>query len=56
MGPLRCMFTERLLTGDMKATLNHADRDIGVHTVDNFNKILAGMTKYVFPVYAFCKH
>ena len=53
--PSRYMFTERLLTGDTKATFNQAAQDIVIHTVDNFNKVLAEMTKHVFPAYAFCK-
>ena len=47
------MFTERLLTGDAKATFNQAALDIGIHTVDNFNKVLAEMAKHVFLAYAF---
>ena len=47
------MFTERLLTGDMKATFSQADLDISIHTVDNFNKVLLEMTKHPFPAYAF---
>ena len=30
--PLRYTFTERLLTGDAKATFNQAALDIGIHT------------------------
>ena len=37
-------------------TFNQAALDIGIYTVDNFNKVLAEMTKHVFPAYAFCKH
>ena len=29
--------------------------DIGIHAVDNFNKVLAEMPKYSFPAYAFCE-
>ena len=29
--------------------------DIGICTVDNFNKVLMEMTKHAFPAYAFCK-
>ena len=54
-GPLWYTFTERLLSGDAKATFNQAALDIGMHTVDDFNKILAEMTKDGFPAYAFCK-
>ena len=49
------MFTERLLTGDAKATFNQAALEIGIRTVDNFNKVLSEMIKYVFPAYVFCK-
>ena len=49
------MFTERLLTGDTKASFNQAALDIGIGTIDNFNKVLAEMTKYAFPAYAFHK-
>ena len=52
MGPLRYTLTERLLIGDAKATFNQAALDIGISTVDNFNKVLTEMTKHVFPVYA----
>ena len=54
MGPLRYMFTERLLTGDAKATFNQAAHYIGIHTIANFNKVLSEMTKYAFLAYAFC--
>ena len=49
------MFTERLLTGDAKATFNLAALDIGIHTIDKFNKVLLEMTKDAFPGYAFRK-
>ena len=52
-GLLRYTFTERLLTGDAKATFNQAALDIGICTVDNFNKVLAEMTKHAFPAYIF---
>ena len=55
MGSQRYMFTGRLRTGDAKATLNQVTLDIGIRTVDNFNKVLAGMTKHNFPAYAFCE-
>ena len=45
----------RLLTGDMKATYNQAALDIGIHSVDNYNNVLAEMTKHSFPVYTFSK-
>ena len=48
-GPLRYTFTERLLTGDAKATFNQAALDIGIRTIDNSNKVLAEMTKDAFP-------
>ena len=54
-GPLRYMFTERLLTGDTKATFNQAALDTCICTIDNFNKGLLEMTKHTFPAYAFCK-
>ena len=37
----------------MKATFNQAALDIGIRTVDYFNKVLLEMTKYTFPAYAF---
>ena len=55
MGPSRYMFTERLLTGDAKATFDQAALDIGILTVDNFNKVLAQMTKHAFPTHTFHK-
>ena len=54
-GPKRYIFIVRLLTGDAKATFNHVTLDIGIHTVDDFNKLHLEMTKHAFPVYAFCK-
>ena len=47
------MFTERLLTGDAKATLNQAALDIDTRPADNFNKVLLEMIKHAFPAYAF---
>ena len=49
------MFTERLLTGDAKATYNQAALDIGIRTVNDFNIVLAEMTKHAFPTYTFQK-
>ena len=46
-------FSERLLTSDEKATFNQTALDIGIRTVDNFNKVLAKMTKHAFPAYTF---
>ena len=54
-GPLRHMFIKGLLTDDTKATFNHATLDIGIWTVDNFNKVLAEMTKHAFPACVFSK-
>ena len=51
--PLWYTFAERLLTGDAKATFNQAAMDIGILTVDNFNKVLLEMTKHAFPAFAF---
>ena len=51
--PLRYTFTERLLTGDAKAILIQAALDIGIPTIDNFNKVLLEITKLAFPAYAF---
>ena len=52
-------FTERvywcLLTSDTKVTFNQAALDIGIYKVNNFNKVLAEMTKHAFPAYASCK-
>ena len=36
-----------------KAIFNQATMDIGLHTIDNFNKVLAEMIKHTFPAYAF---
>ena len=47
------MFTECLLIGAARATFNQAALDIGIRTIDNFNKVLAEMTKHAFPAYAF---
>ena len=55
IGPLRYMFTECMLTGDAKATFNQAALDIGICIVDNFNKVLAKMTKHAFSAYALCE-
>ena len=52
-GPQRYTFTEKLVTGDAKATFNQAALTIGIRTVDNFNKVLMEMTKHAFPAYAF---
>ena len=43
-----------LLKGDAKANFNQAVIDIGVSTVDNFNKIPGEMTKHAFPRYDYC--
>ena len=63
MGSLQYTFTEHLLTGDTKATFNQTALGIGIRTVDNFNTVLAEMTKHAFPAYAFreqkrylCRH
>ena len=52
-GLLRYTFTERLLTSDAKANCNQAAVDIGMRTIDNFNKVLLEMTKHTFAAYAF---
>ena len=49
--PQSYTFTERLLTGDAKATFNQAALDIGIRTIDNFNKLVLEMTKHAFPGY-----
>ena len=49
----RYTFTERLLTGDAKATFNQAALDIGIRTIDNFNIVLMEMTKHAFPACVF---
>ena len=51
-GPLWYTFTQRFVTYDAKATFNQATLDIGIHTVDNFNKILLEMTKHAFSAHA----
>ena len=53
--PQRYTFTERLLIGDAKATFNQAALVIGIHTIDNFNKVLLEITKHAFPAYTFRK-
>ena len=52
-GPLRYTITERRLTGDMKATFSQAALDIGIRTVDNFNKVLLEMINLSFLAYGF---
>ena len=52
-GPLWYTFTERLLTGDAKATFNQAALITGLHTIDHFNNVLPEMTKHAFPAYPF---
>ena len=49
------MFTERLVTGDAKATFNQAALNIDISTVGNFNKVLWEMTKHAFPAYFCCE-
>ena len=51
--PLQYTVTERHLTDDAKATFIQADLDIGICTIDNFNKVLAQITKYTFSAYSF---
>ena len=41
--------------GDAKANFKQAALNIGILTVDNFNKVLLVMTKHAFPAYAFCE-
>ena len=50
-GPLRYTFTERLVTGDAKATFHQTALDNGIRAIDNLNKILLEMTKHTFPAY-----
>ena len=38
-----------------KIPFNQTALDIGICTIDNFNKVLAEMIKHAFPAYAFCK-
>ena len=40
------MFTKHLLIGDAKDSCNQAALDIGICTVENFNKVLLEMTKH----------
>ena len=54
-GPQRYTFTERIFTGDVKATFNQAALDIRICTVDNFNKVLSEMVKHALPAYSFCE-
>ena len=49
--------------GDVRATFNQSALDIGIRTIDNFNKVLLKMTKHAFPLYDFseqkrnlCRH
>ena len=53
-GPQRFTFTGRFFTGDAKAAFNQCTLDIGICTIDTFNKVLLEITKYSFPAYAFC--
>ena len=46
--PQRYTFTECLLTGEANATFTLAALDIGIHNVENFNKVLVEMTKHAF--------
>ena len=55
LGPLRYMFTERLLTGNAKDIYKQAALDIGIRPIDDFNKVIMEMTKHTFPAYTFCK-
>ena len=51
--PLQYTFADQLLNGDTKAIINQAALDIGIHTVDYFNKVLLEMTKLAFLAYTF---
>ena len=51
-GPQRYTFTESPLTDDAKATYTQAALVIGVLMVNEFNQVLAEMTKHTFSVYA----
>ena len=42
--------TERLLTGYTKVIFDQGTLDIGIRTVDIFNKVLLEITKHAFPV------
>ena len=52
---VRVLYCTFLPTDDAKATFNQAALNIGIRTVEIFNKVLAEMTKHVFPAYAFRK-
>ena len=54
-GPFRYTCTEWLLRGNAKFTFNQDALDIGIHTVDHFNKVLLEIAKHAFPTYAFQK-
>ena len=45
---LKALDGQSISTGPLRYTL-----DIGIHTVENFNKVLMEMTKHAFPAYAF---
>ena len=45
-GPQRYTFTEHLLLADARATFNQVGLEIGIHTVDNLNKVLLEMAKH----------
>ena len=44
--PLEYTFTEKLLTDDAKDAFNLAALDIGICTVDNFNKVQLKLTRH----------
>ena len=53
---IRVLYSTQLLNAlivDVEATFNKDTLDIGIRTVNNFNKVLLEMTKHVFPAYAF---
>ena len=48
------MCMEVVLKGDTKAVLLQYANLVGSHTVANFTIVMATMTVYVFPTYAYC--
>ena len=47
------MFTEPLLSNDVKDAFNQAALTKGIHTIKKFNEVLAEMTKHAFLAYTF---
>ena len=53
-GPPMFEYMERVLKGDAKAKILQQANLVGSCTVANFTTVMATMTVYVFPTYAYC--